>query len=369
MIRVFFSCVALISLLIFSGPSWAACLAFPSGVGGDMTYNSDHQVFQYCNGTDWIAMNQPGSGMGGCLNPTATTGNIIFNKDYRVLQGCAGSVWRAMGPLNRAAPTVVTQGLIGYWPFDEVSGTIAADLSGNGLNGTLVNGPVWQPTGGIQGGALSFDGVNDRVSVADPGAGSALDFPTGTSITITAWIKTTNAAGCCQTILAKGPISSANYYFSVEDWGGGPTMDFGFANSVYREIYGGPNLIQNNVWKFVAVTYSFGTGPGAIYVNGVSSGPSLFNNPYPNAPSVNNQPLAFGSNGAGGDWFGGLMDNLRIYNRVLSPTEVSEIYTYELGGGGCAAPSGAAGDLLYNSAAARMQYCEGTQWISIGIKP
>ena len=55
------------------------------------------------------------------------------------------------------------QGLVGYWPFDEGSGNIAKDYSGNGNDGTLVNGPTW--TTGKVGGALSFDGVDDYVRV------------------------------------------------------------------------------------------------------------------------------------------------------------------------------------------------------------
>jgi len=50
-----------------------------------------------------------------------------------------------------------------YWKFDEASGTTAADSSGNGNTGTLTNGPTWA-SGKVNGG-LSFDGVNDTVSV------------------------------------------------------------------------------------------------------------------------------------------------------------------------------------------------------------
>ena len=49
--------------------------------------------------------------------------------------------------------------------FNEGSGTTATDLSGNNHNGTLVNGPVW--TNGKYGQAVSFDGSNDYVNIAD----------------------------------------------------------------------------------------------------------------------------------------------------------------------------------------------------------
>src|SRR5262249_49373042 len=59
---------------------------------------------------------------------------------------------------NAAAPT---QGLIGYWKFDESTGTTAIDSSGLGNNGILTNGPTW--TSGKVNGALGFDGINDYV--------------------------------------------------------------------------------------------------------------------------------------------------------------------------------------------------------------
>src|SRR6266498_470903 len=55
-------------------------------------------------------------------------------------------------------------GLVGYWSFDDGTGTIAGDSSGNDNTATLINGPIW--TSGEIGGALSFDGVDDYVSFA-----------------------------------------------------------------------------------------------------------------------------------------------------------------------------------------------------------
>jgi len=55
--------------------------------------------------------------------------------------------------------------LLAYWKFDEGSGTTAGDSSGNGNDGTLVNGPTW--VSGRHGMALSFDGVDDYVEIPD----------------------------------------------------------------------------------------------------------------------------------------------------------------------------------------------------------
>jgi len=74
---------------------------------------------------------------------------------------------------------------VGYWKFDEGSGTVASDSSGNGNTGTLKNGPQW--VNGISGTALSFDGSDDHVSIPDS---SSLDI-SGDQISIEFWMKPT----------------------------------------------------------------------------------------------------------------------------------------------------------------------------------
>lgn len=99
-------------MLMTAQPVWAACSA-PAGNAGDVVYNGTEKTFQYCNDTNWIAMNQPGSGAGGCTNPTANEGDILYNQDHRVLQGCVGNVHKAMGPVEGGDKWVMTsQGLL-----------------------------------------------------------------------------------------------------------------------------------------------------------------------------------------------------------------------------------------------------------------
>ena len=83
------------------------------------------------------------------------------------------------------AVTVAVQsaGLVAAYSFDEATGTTAADGSGNGNNGTLVNGTTWS-TSAKFGGAANFDGVNDRIDVPDS---ASLDLTTG--MTLEAWVR------------------------------------------------------------------------------------------------------------------------------------------------------------------------------------
>src|SRR5206468_351617 len=81
-------------------------------------------------------------------------------------------------------PPPPAAGPIGSWSFDEGTGTLAADSSGSGFNGTLVGGPSWIV--GRVGQALSFDGVDDYVDVA--GAPALGAFP----LTVAAWLRTSD---------------------------------------------------------------------------------------------------------------------------------------------------------------------------------
>ena len=91
--------LALLFLAVPVTPAQAACTN-PAGAESIIVYNVDHKVFQYCNGTDWVRMNPPGSGSGGCVLPALPEGEMAYNEDYRVMQGCAGNQWKAMGAIG-----------------------------------------------------------------------------------------------------------------------------------------------------------------------------------------------------------------------------------------------------------------------------
>lgn len=81
-------------------------------------------------------------------------------------------------------------GLVGYWGFNEGTGTTAVDSSSNGYNGTI-SGASW--TTGIFGSALSFDGINDKIAL------SGFSMVGEDSFSVSAWVNApgTNGAGCC----------------------------------------------------------------------------------------------------------------------------------------------------------------------------
>ena len=84
---------------------------------------------------------------------------MIFNKyklnisKYLVISlGVFGIIFYTLFIIHNPARADITTGLVGWWKFDEGSGTAAGDSSGNNNTGTLTNGPTW--TTGKIGGAL-----------------------------------------------------------------------------------------------------------------------------------------------------------------------------------------------------------------------
>ena len=151
-----------------------------------------------------------------------------------------------------------SEGLVGWWSFDEGSGTIAYDRSGNNNNGTLINGPTW--TQGKVGGALSFDGVDDYVVVPH---NSTLNITS--SITIMAWIKpqtpfrdffSKTAADIMRIILNEGGVNNVKVVYSI----GGITVPTFSEN----------NVISSDTWR--QITYRYNGSQTRIFIDGNPSG-------------------------------------------------------------------------------------------------
>ncbi len=201
-----------------------------------------------------------------------------------------------------AAISGAGSGLVAHYSFDEGVGTIAGDISGNGSTGMLTNGPTW--TAGKISGALSFDGSDDRVMV------SSQTLPT--QFTISAWLYNP-ANNVYETIFAIGKdrqFSISNGFLAY--WNGsGSEYPFG--------------TVPNGSWQHVVFTYDGSALRG--YLNGSAIGVPL----EQGTPSVSDI-MAIGAwyNGSGGyeDFFSGSLDDVRVYNRALSTSEISELYSY-----------------------------------------
>ena len=217
----------------------------------------------------------------------------------------------------------------GVWLFDEGQGLTTADSSGNGNNGTLVNGPGWTtdtPFTYAGNHALSFDGTNDYVSVPDS---ASLDV-TG-AITVEAWLKpnTVSASADWRAVVYK-------LHASGTDKGGYGLIAETDQSAVYfftesgGVAFAGADLTLD-AWNHVAGTLD-ATGYMALYVNGVLKDSGIVGTAY--LPHQTDRPLYIGGNpdndGFAPYEFAGNIDEVRILSRALSAGEVLSDYQHSI---------------------------------------
>ncbi|MEM3074438.1 MAG: LamG-like jellyroll fold domain-containing protein [Candidatus Pacearchaeota archaeon] len=197
----------------------------------------------------------------------------------------------------------------------------ANDVSGNSLHGLAI-GNVERAQGKIDQ-AYTFNGDSSNyVKVND---NNLLDFSQRQPFTISAWARTPNPTSnpSVKQIISKGNTGSceANYglrtmpsgkiRFSLE--GDGCPEDNVFVDS--------RNAVRANQWFHVVGVYD-GNNNLTIYLNGVLSNSSIIN---ASKITTNNQPLYVGWGHNDFPW-NGTIDDVRIYNRTLTPAEIKEIY-------------------------------------------
>ncbi|WP_422923925.1 DUF4082 domain-containing protein [Singulisphaera sp. PoT] len=200
-----------------------------------------------------------------------------------------------------------TSGLVAAYDFDEGSGTTVTDLSGNGNQGTASN-TTWAP--GLFGQALSFNGSNSWVTVADS---SSLDLTAG--MTLEAWVKPASNPSGSTTILAKERSGGLVYSLSGASGSNLPPQAY-TGTSAGDQNASGSSSLPLNTWSFLTASYD-GTNL-QIYVNGV-----LVNTLAGSGPiTTSTGALRIGGDSQWGDYFSGLIDQVRIYDRALSPAEI-----------------------------------------------
>lgn len=196
---------------------------------------------------------------------------------------------------------------VAAFSFNETSGTTAANLGNPSVNG-VVSGATWT-TAGKNGGALSFDGVNDTVSVADY---AALDLTSG--MTLSAWVKPSSLSNW-STIMLKERSNGLAYALYAADGGNRPP-------SLYGRINADRSVVSNSLLPLSTWTHVTGTYDGAnmrLYINGAL----VATRAQTGSMTTSNNPLMVGGNSIWGEYFKGSLDDLRVYSVALSAAEVT----------------------------------------------
>lgn len=201
---------------------------------------------------------------------------------------------------------------VAQWKFDDGSGGTATDASGNGYDG-VITGATW--ASGKLGGALRFDG-NDYVD-----AGDNLDFVSPADFTIAAWINANS-------------INTSDQRTIVSKWGGSGSTNRAYRFEIEKDrrmvaLLAGQNsvtksttVLTTNRWYHVALTVSQSGNQVRVYVNGVMEGT---NNSFTRALGNSPYALRIGNRSDNSQNFDGLIDDVRIYDRVLSDIEVAAL--------------------------------------------
>ncbi len=276
-------------------------------------------------------------GMGGKL-ASVGSGGVFGAGGSKIASGgtgvgganAGGTGGAALGGATAAGgfgPVSLTTGLIGHWKFDEATvGTTAMDSVGTNHGTFSASKPTLStdvpvPLAGKSTAALAFDGAaNDLVL---PAAAAFTNWSNAVSFSISVWVNVATFKGWVG-IIANEP-AAPNYcglYISseVQPPNAAAILD-GFAfesNELMPATVA--KLVTLNTWHHVAIVQDAARAQ-SIYVDGVAAPATR-----PPQHCEGTSPFHIGSPDGTGGFFQGSLDDVRFYNRALSPAEVSALY-------------------------------------------
>ena len=242
--------------------------------------------------------------------------------------------------------------LKGFYKFDHSQGTQVVDYSGASTNLDVSNQPVyvntngilvnfntencWQP--GIINNALLFNGVDNYVFVKNTalnGLNTILE-TAPYQMSISVWVKVPSETLVYHytphyLISNKYDGLAGNYLLYLQFEGSNNKLILGcdiFTDGIIDNYLQGTTIINDDKWHHIVLTVDIASNI-ILYLDGnIESQLSIIPPGTINSVQHQNSNTYFGSNGVVGNFFFGYMDELRIYNSVLSSTEVGQLYNY-----------------------------------------
>jgi len=193
-------------------------------------------------------------------------------------------------------------GLVAYHPFNGN----ANDESGNGHHGTIVGATLTTDRFGVPNSAFHFGGNGEHIEVPH-----SADLNLTSGYTLAAWVNF-EVGG----IIRPRIVDKTSCIFYMDDTSAVRALNLSGSGDPPLDVASGPKNLVAGQWYFVAGTYDLQMW--RLYVNGAPVGQLVQTAPV----QVNTDPLEIGKKPTGFDAFKGIIDDVRIYNRALSDTEI-----------------------------------------------
>ena len=267
---------------------------------------------------------------------TASDQKLKDNRaNVQVVDSNGSITWGGWFSFNEIEPDMVfdittersgaDSGLIGHWMFDEANGEYAFDASGRGNYAELQNDATLELTKGKIGGALRLGDSKGSASVFNGG-----DLINGLSaFTLSLWVRSANVNTDRGFIFPRTPngkdeIFSMRYDAQGLSGGGTNIIKAGITTTSGVQAYESASNVQTTQWQHIALTWRSGRQL-ALYVNGVLDRPT-FNSTaiHGEVTGVDRLIIGRGSKDIHDSWRG-LIDDVRLYNRILSAREIANL--------------------------------------------
>lgn len=295
---------ALTSNLLLKGDAYPGLLYNNSLSGNASDADQwDKLTFAKTAGPAWLVVNPDGS-LGG-QPALADVGTNNFTVQVADGRGAATNA-----TVRIVVRTAAAFALGGYWPFNENSGTVANDASGNGFNGTI-NSCTWLGSGKY-GSALTFNGSSSSVSIP------AMNLNANT-VTLTAWVKRNGSQTSWDgLVFCRAGSTVAGMHFGTAN-----ELRYTWDNAGGSYNFNSGLTLPDNAWTFCAVVVEPTRAVLYISTNGVlAAATNTLNHPA----EAFDGTTYIGQDSTGGRFFNGSMDDVRIYRSALSAAQLVQVF-------------------------------------------
>jgi hypothetical protein len=258
-----------------------------------------------------------------CAPDSTESVRTVYHDEFRTAKS-TGNLFPLVSPkgahkeitsntTDNIADTIVTKGLVAHYTFDEGAGRIAKDRIGKN-HGTLSDGPQWTTDAAVGLYSIAFNGlVRDKITILQNPAINALS----ETLSISFWLKGNPSQQTEWANLIDKFAGTVGWQIHLENTGPDVELRLDTTEGA-RQKPADIDKVLDNTWHHLVWTIDYET------IHAYKDGIFLKKVTYKKGEGLsNNTNLCFGDNcGTGSQEFAGMLDDVRLYNRVLLPEEI-----------------------------------------------